>query len=64
MADQGFVTRYSLLLFVVFGALGVLLLYAGAGRLEGLNFRGAIHLGAFAALLSGTMLMWRAEQQG
>lgn len=63
MAEEGFTTRYALLLFVLSGALGLFLLCAGTGRLEGYDFRGAIHLGAFFALMAGTMLMWRAEHQ-
>lgn len=64
MADEGFVTRYSLLLFVLFLAAGCYGLAVAHGRMEGLNFKGLIHVSAALLLLSGTMLMWRAEKQG
>jgi hypothetical protein len=63
MAEGGFVTRNSLLLFLVLAAAGVFGLLAATGRIEGYNFRGLIHLSAFLLMISGIMLMWRSEHQ-
>ncbi len=64
MAEDDFVTRYSLLLFVVLGALGVAGLAVAHGKIEGPNFNGLVHLSAMLVLLSGVALMWRAENKG
>lgn len=64
MAEDDFVTRYSLLLFVLFGVLGVAGLAVAHGKIEGPNFNGLVHVSAFLVLLSGTALMWRAEKKG
>ncbi len=64
MSDVKASVRYAVLLCLVFGVLGCYGLAVAVGKTSGPTFKGLADISAFLILMSGIMLMWRAEHTG
>jgi hypothetical protein len=64
MPQENFFVRFAVPLFAVFLVAGCYGLAMAHGRVDGLNFKGLIHVSTALVLLSGIALMFQAEKRG